>query len=345
MSSVTAIQTGQPPPTVEAMTESPPYQDTHHPGEKALVLGSTSAPAAPDPDALPAPALNMVIRQDPFSMTLDASALLAGSLCLLAGMHFVPRALLESSILAVPLLLLVRNDYQNFLRLGPGGTPPTLAGYARLAWFSLFVIRDPFSPLSPPDASSSSSSSSSGASRQHPPPRPPAGILPAQDLPYRPGPRPTVAGLAPQRQFDQHGAAGPFAALRLALSRLAARRPGRFGTATSCIEKHGFALFARHPVNVCGNGEVCHIHNSDRSMHMNLHPDDIAEVLAKGWGQRHPMAWGRGGGGGEHSRRSWFFTPRSPLPETFVLVYAPRGKVATLPPFPPSPHPCPLSPI
>lgn len=56
----------------------------------------------------------MVIRQDPFSMTLDANALLAGALFLLMGMHFVPRYLLESSILAVPLLLLVRNDYQNF---------------------------------------------------------------------------------------------------------------------------------------------------------------------------------------------------------------------------------------
>lgn len=275
-------------------------------GEKTLVLGSGSGPA--DLDALPAPALNMVIRQDPFSMTLDASALLAGSLFLLVGMHFVPRPLLESSILAVPLLLLVRNDYQNFLRLGPGGTPPTLAGYARLAWFRLFVIRDPFSPPRPRGA---------GAA-----PRPAAGILPAQDLPYRPGPRPTVAGLAPQRQLDQHGAAGAFAALREALSRLAARRPGRFGTATSCIEKHGFALFARHPVNVCGNGEVCHIHSSDRSMHMNLHPDDIAEVLAKGWGQRHPMAWGRGE---VEARRRWM-TPRSPLPETFVLVYAPRGE-------------------
>lgn len=272
--------------------------------EKSLSVAHTSSP-----DNLPA--LNVVIRQDPFSMTLDASALLACSLFLLMGMHFVPRFLLESFTLAVPLLLLIRNDYHNFLRLGPGGTPPTLSGYARLAWFRLFVLGDPFSPP-PPSAVA----------------RPARGVLPAQDLPYRPGPRPTVAGLAPQRQLDQHGSSASLAALKGTLARLAARHPARFGTATSSVEKHGFALFARHPVNVCGNGEVCHIHNSDRSMHMNLHPHDIAEVLSKGWGQRHPMAWGRSpqlpADGG---KKRWFpLRVKSPLPETFVLIYSPRGK-------------------
>jgi hypothetical protein len=109
------------------------------------------------------------------------------------------------------------------------------------------------------------------------------------------------------------------------MSRLSATQAARFGIATSCIEKHGFALFSRHPVNVCGNGEVCHLHNSDRSMHMNLHPDDIAEVLAKGWGQRHPMAWGKRNREATGRARAWMM-PRSPLPETFVLIYAPRGE-------------------
>ncbi|PSS03564.1 hypothetical protein BD289DRAFT_457744 [Coniella lustricola] len=262
-------------------------------------------------------ALNMLIRQDPFSMTLDANALLAGSLFLIMGMHFVPRFLFESSILAVPLFLLIRNDYQNFLRLGPGGTPATLAGYARLAWFRLFVLRDPFSP--PVHSSSSSSSSCSPASPSTTISRPASGILPCQNLPYRPGPRPTVAGIAPQRQLNQHGSAAAFTALRATLSHLATTQPHKFGTATSCLEKHGFALFARHPVSehVCGNGEVCHIHNSDRSMHMNLHPDDIAEVLLKGWAERHPLAFA--------TAHKWWL-PRSPLPETFVLVYSPRDE-------------------
>jgi len=52
---------------------------------------------------------------------------------------------------------------------------------------------------------------------------------------------------------------------------------------------------------------------------MNLHPEDIEEVLGKGWGERHPLAWeeGRDKCGG------WL---RSPVPGTFVMVYAPRGK-------------------
>lgn len=46
---------------------------------------------------------------------------------------------------------------------------------------------------------------------------------------------------------------------------------------------------------------------------MNLHPDDIKEVLEKGWGQRHPMAW----------RSGWIYTP---VPTTFVMIYAPRDE-------------------
>jgi hypothetical protein len=50
-------------------------------------------------------------------------------------------------------------------------------------------------------------------------------------------------------------------------------------------------------------------------MHMNLHPDDIKEILEKGWGQRHPMAW-----------TGWVYTP---VPSTFVMVYAPRGRLTS----------------
>jgi hypothetical protein len=251
-------------------------------------------------------AVNMVIRQDPFSITLDASALLAVSVLLVLGMHFTERFVLEFLIMLVPVALLIHNDYLNFLKLGPGGTPPTPKGYATLTWYRLFTVRDPLTP--PP---------------RDPAQQPPSGIL--ADLPYRPGPRPSVAGLAPQRQLNQHGSPQAYARLRGALEALSARLPAQFVTATSCLEKHGFALFARHPVNVCGNGEVCHIHtHSDRSLHLNLHPDDIREVLAKGWGQRHPFAWGSG------SARWWGLGVKSPLPTTYVMVYAPRGK---FPPF------------
>lgn len=188
----------------------------------------------------PAPA-NVVIRQDPFYITLDAAALLAVSILLVLGMHFIDRPVLETLIILVPTSLLIRNDYLNFLKLGPGGTPPTPVGYARLTWYRLFTLRDPWAP--PP---------------VDPAQKPAAGIL-GTDLPYRPGPRPVVAGLAPQRQLTEHGSTQVYDQLREAIEALAARDPRRFVIATSCLEKHGFALFSRHPVNVCGNGEVCHI--------------------------------------------------------------------------------------
>ncbi|KAL2141217.1 hypothetical protein VTI28DRAFT_2676 [Corynascus sepedonium] len=246
-------------------------------------------------------AVNMVIRQDPFYITLDAAALLGVSIVLVLGMHFIDRPVLESIIVLVPVALLIHNDYLNFLKLGPGGTPPTPSGYARLTWYRLFTLRDPFTapPADPAQV-------------------PTEGIL--SDLPYRPGPRPVVAGLAPQRQLNQHGSREAYNRLRAALTSLttavardgAGKEQRRFVTATSCLEKHGFALFARRPLNVCGNGEICHIHTSDRSMHLNLHPDDIREVLDKGWGQRHPMAW-----------EGWV---RSPVPRTFTMIYAPRDE-------------------
>ncbi|KAK3900931.1 hypothetical protein C8A05DRAFT_16821 [Staphylotrichum tortipilum] len=260
------------------------------------------------------------IRQDPFSLTLTAPSLLALSTLLILATHLLPPPSLTLLLLLTPLSLLIHNDYLNFLRLGPGGTPSTPSGYALLAWYRLFTLRDPFSP----------------------PARDP-GALPAHGvlclggggsgkaaLPYRPGPRPNVAGLAPQRQLDQHGSFVADRRLRAALRGLCARDPERFGTATSCLEKHGLALFARHPRGDgagggggkrgrgAGNrgsgcvGEICHIHATDRSLHLSLHPDDIREVLEKRWGERHPMAW------------EW--PVRSPVPTTFTMIYAPRDE-------------------
>ncbi|EPE03697.1 hypothetical protein F503_06403 [Ophiostoma piceae UAMH 11346] len=237
-------------------------------------------------------ALNMVIQQNPFSVTLDAWAMLAGSLLLVGGMHFLQASMFQAIIVAVPITLLVRNDYLNFLLLGPGGTPPTFWGYLRLLWFRMFALRDVYHSIP----------------KTNPGLAPSQGIL--KELPYRPGPRPLVAGLAPQRQLDQYASVECYAILRSAILDLVRRYPESLSTATSCIEKHGFGLFARHPVNVWGQGEVFHIHDSEKSMHMSLHPDDIKEVLDKGWGQRHPLAF-----------TGWV---KAPLPATFVMIYAPR---------------------
>ncbi|EJT73446.1 hypothetical protein GGTG_10284 [Gaeumannomyces tritici R3-111a-1] len=240
-------------------------------------------------------AINMVIRQDPFSITLDAPALLAVTMVLIFGMHTIEQHMFACILVSMPILLLIRNDYNNFLNLGPGGTPPTPAGYVRLAWYRIFALRDPFTP--PPTS---------------PDKIPTMGILQEQPLSFRAGPRPSVAGLAPQRQLDQWGSWQLCELLKTAIESLCARYPAKFGVGTSSIEKHGFALFARHPVNVCGNGEIVHLHSSDKSMHMNLHPDDIKEVLQRGWGQRHPLSF-----------KGWV---QSPLPDTFMMIYAPRDQ-------------------
>ncbi|KAL8387625.1 hypothetical protein RB595_009783 [Gaeumannomyces hyphopodioides] len=261
-----------------AMLPSPPHSTTH--GEESRE------------DRL---AINMVIRQDPFSITLDAPALLAITMVLVFGMHTIEQSVFACMLISVPILLLIRNDYNNFLKLGPGGTPPTPTGYARLAWYRIFALRDPFTP---PAAS--------------PDKLPTMGILQEQPLSFRPGPRPAVAGLAPQRQLDQWGSGKLCEMLKASIESLCAKYPDKLGVGTSSLERHGFALFARHPVNVCGNGEIVHVHNSDKSMHMNLHPDDIKEVLQRGWGQRHPLSF-----------KGWV---RSPLPDTFMMIYAPRDQ-------------------
>ncbi|KAM9884041.1 hypothetical protein VDGL01_01846 [Verticillium dahliae] len=263
-------------------------------------------------------AVACIVAQKPVSVTLDGPTICALTLLLVCLVHCVETPLAECLIVSVPLLLLIHNDYNNFLGLGPGGTPPTFQGYARIAWLRLWALRDPFTPPDPDptpgrlptrgrllvgtNSAPSRTSSVHGSSSNN---------TNVDALPYRPGPRPVVAGIAPQRQLDQHGAKPQYRALRRTLEHLAARRPGRFGTARSCLEKHGLGLFARHPVNVTCNGEVCHVHDSDHSLHMTLHPDDIAEVLRKGWGQRHPLA-----------RKGWFGA--MPVPEEFLMVYAPR---------------------
>ncbi|KAM0332265.1 hypothetical protein ACHAQA_002541 [Verticillium albo-atrum] len=281
------------------------HQLPHDPQSNA----TTSSEAVEQELELDDLAVACVVEQKPVSVTLDGPTICALALSLVCLIHYVETPLAECLIVAVPILLLIHNDYNNFIGLGPGGTPATFQGYARIAWLRLWVLRDPFTPPDPDPTPGrlpsrgrlliGGGTSSSSSSAQTP-------------LPYRPGPRPVVAGIAPQRQLDQHGAKPQYRALRRTLEHLALARPARFGTARSCLEKHGLGLFARHPVNVTCNGEVCHVHDSEHSLHMTLHPDDIAEVLLKGWGQRHPLA----------RKGCWFGA--MPVPEEFLMVYAPR---------------------
>lgn len=238
-----------------------------------------------------------VVQQRPISVTLDGPSIFVLALGIVLAIHFLDSCLAEAVVCLVPIALLVHNDYCNFLSLGPGGTPSTVQGYIRITYLRLLSLRDPFT-----------------APAVDPTRVPKIGVLNGQDLPYRAGPRPVVAGIAPQRQLDQHGSRRCYVALRRAMEKLSAQNPSKFGTERSCLEKHGLALFARHPLQTNCQGEICHVHDSDHSMHMSLHPDDIKEILQKGWGQRHPLAW-----------KGRFI--QMPVSQDFVMIYAPRGEI------------------
>ncbi|KAJ6445893.1 dipeptidyl peptidase III [Purpureocillium lavendulum] len=235
--------------------------------------------------------------QRPISVTLDGTSIFTLALTLILLIHFLDSHVAQLLVSLVPLLLAIHNDYQNFINLGPGGTPSTFQGYLRITWLRLWAIRDPYSAPGPDPSRVIAGQ----------------GILARQRLPYRAGPRPLVAGIAPQRQVDQHGSMPCYLSLRRAMKRLSAHSPLKFGTERSCLEKHGLALFARHPLQTNCQGEICHVHDSDHSMHMCLHPDDIRELLSKGWGQRHPLA-----------RKGWLL--QMPVSQDFVMVYAPRDE-------------------
>lgn len=161
----------------------------------------------------------------------------------------------------LPAYRLILKDYHAFLALGPGGTPSTFAGYLRVSYLRLFAIRDPFQPPSLAQAM-----------------YPDSGYL--HTLRKRSGPRPIVAGIAPQRQLNQKCSPDLHHALRQALHMLAAGFPSLLRKGNSCFEKHGLALFlsactqyappdaqahpaASHLNPTCQDtGEICHLHST-----------------------------------------------------------------------------------
>ncbi|KAK6954443.1 hypothetical protein Daesc_004410 [Daldinia eschscholtzii] len=239
-------------------------------------------------------AINVTIRQDPLSVTLDGPAIFVIAISLILSTQLLQPPIVAFLICIITAVVFVHNDYQNYLKLGPGGTPATFPGYLRINWLKLWACRDPFNPL-PAD----------------PNVQPASGILCKNPLPYRCGLRPKVVGIAPQRQVNQFGSRECYLSLRRILESHSRDYPEEVGVGTSCFEKHGLGLFARYPFNKTCQGEICHVHDSDHSMHLNLHPDDIKEVIEKGWGQRHPL--------------TSQCLLKMPVPKQFTMVYAPRS--------------------
>ena len=114
----------------------------------------------------------------------------------------------------------------------------------------------------------------------------------------------------PHRQLTQL----PGQPVRAALASLFDRKIAEHGEhveyALSHFERRHFAITLKAPASrVAGLsfGEIAHIHPSDNSMHMILHASDAVAVVDSGWGQRHGLAG-----------------LAVDLPETYVMVYAPR---------------------
>jgi hypothetical protein len=201
------------------------------------------------------------------------------------------------STLLFPLLAFIylHKDYKDYLSLGPGGTPSTPLGYLKIKTLSLISLRDPLRPLPVP-----------------PHFRPQHGYLTSTSLAVRAGIRPTIRGIAPQRQQSQKSSAEVYAKLVAGLRALTADPANHLIERTSCFEKHSSGLFASTPITRTCGGEICHAHPSDGSLHLSLHPADARILIQAGWGERHPLAKG-----------GWF---RRFVPREFVLVYAPRDE-------------------
>ena len=202
-------------------------------------------------------------------------------------------------------------DYSGFLSLGPGGTPSNFLGYLKITFLRLFALSNPHRPDPVPDRFRGT------------------GFLKAGAIGMRRSSRPAVAGIAPHRQTNQRPQKDVFNLLSGSIMKLAKDYPSKFSISTSAFEKHCPGLFSVKKANPAGNGEICHAHPSDGSMHMTLHPEDIKTVLEAGWGgafrsfsrdananlcaaERHPLARG-----GWCSRF---------VPQGFVMIYAPRSR-------------------
>lgn len=221
---------------------------------------------------------HICLTQNPIlQVTLDGPILGLTIVSIIMAVQVLQPSVTCTLIACLPIPWIIYNDFQNFLLLGPGGTPSTFIGYLKITYLRLFALSDTYTP----GIISEKIYPDIGFYRRA-----------STWLPQRTGPRPKIAGIAPHRQINQPGCKNMDRILRTTLQKFANANPGSFRIGPSCFEKRGLALFAREPINATCQGEICHIHYLEGSMHMNLHPDDATVVLEKGWGERHPLARG-----------------------------------------------------
>ncbi|KAK3296429.1 uncharacterized protein B0H64DRAFT_432971, partial [Chaetomium fimeti] len=147
-----------------------------------------------------------------------------------------------------------------------------------------------------------------------------------------PGRRPAVERAVPTEQLNQRASRAMFYETKTLLGAYAATHPEHLQIKRSYLEPENEALcwdIGRRPAGAIHQreewgGEIAHVHGVDGSVHVVLHPEDIAVVIEAGWGERHPLC---------ANDKRWFrllfhgfMEQRLPVPEGLVLVYAPRDE-------------------
>ncbi|MCJ1399480.1 hypothetical protein MMC11_002682 [Xylographa trunciseda] len=245
--------------------------------------------------------------------------------------------------IVVPLYRLILKDYHAFLALGPGGTPSTFNGYLWVTFLRIFFARSDIytAPQLTPYEHPAQGYLPDLPQRVGERPKV-AGIAPHRQVTQKGSKEMLVALTAAVHKikaanplllatgiscFEQHNLAlffsphpaeiqtSPTTSIKLAPPPAVNPRPIRLHP----LERlNTYSVACEHPakvnakaiseINPCDHpAEIVHLHTTEGSMHLTLHPSDAALVIARGWGERHPLA-GRG---------PW-------VPKGFMLVYAPR---------------------
>ena len=202
------------------------------------------------------------------------------------------------TLAALVLALWVAIDYRQWKALGKGGVPYNFQGWLLVTYFRMHK-REPIGTAIYADQIGG-----------------PADSVHLYALVSRQGPRPRIGvHPVPHRQLDQLADGDARRRLDEIFDQFVAQNVHAVRYVKSFYEKRNEAVTLLdvsqgHPLAQISQGEIAHIHPADGSMHMIFSPSDAKQVIEKGWGERHPLAG----------------SPKFNLPDTYLLIYAPRNE-------------------
>ena len=177
-------------------------------------------------------------------ITLTGPALVLVILSIIVSIQILHPSLTCTLIALSPLPWIIHNDYDNFISLGPGGTPATFPGYLKITYLRLFALSDPYSPATFEDKI-----------------YPSVGYYRRSQswLPKRNGLRPSIAGIAPQRQLDQPGCPEMYQVLRSSLENIAEKAPRFSSYRNFMLREEGFSALCSecNKRHLQGRGSSC----------------------------------------------------------------------------------------